>query len=357
MRKKLSIRLFSIILALLIVFTGCSSNGKNETKTTDTTKVSGEKNESREVTNVDGIVVEIPKDITKVAPTIGAFAHITSMLGGSEKIVASIPNLSELFLKVWPNTNKDKHDTSNIEDIVASGAQVTYGPQYTEEQITQLENSGVKVLKVNAFSNAEEMKKIVTLIGDILGEDAPDKAKEFNKYYDDNISFVKEETKNLKDDEKVKVLNLRSSGGNYTTVNGKDISGYYAESAGGDFVSKDYEGTSGDMTVNAEQILQWNPDVIFTMGQESRETVLKDPALANVEAVRNEKVFTEPSGTYPWSVRSAEGALMPLYLAKIMYPDIFKDLSIEEETKKFYREMYEYDLTDDEVKTIMAGSK
>ena len=48
---------------------------------------------------------------------------------------------------------------------------------------------------------------------------------------------------------------------------------------------------------------------------------------------------------------------MPYFLAKITYPEVFKDLSVEEETKKFYKDMYNYDLNDEEVATIMAGDK
>ncbi|MGC4019061.1 MAG: ABC transporter substrate-binding protein [Muricomes sp.] len=362
-RKTMLKRVIAMMLILCLLFvTGCSSqkteNNSAETKTTDTTAKSDDKEAStgtRTVTNVDGTTVEIPENVTGVAPTIGAFAHITAMLGGSDRIVASTQGLDPLFFTVWPKTNPDKHDTSNMEDIIASGAQVTYGPNFTDEQRAQLEAAGISVLQINAFSNAEELKAIVTLIGDILGGDAPERAKAFNTYYDGNIEYVKNMTKDLTDDQKVRVLNLRYSSDSYTTVSGTDISAFYAESAGGNFVSEEYEATDANMTVSAEQIIEWAPDVIFTMGRAAHDQIVNDPALASVPAVANGKVFTEPSGTYPWSVRSAEGALMPLFLAKIMYPDIFKDLSVEDKTKEFYKDMYDYNLSDEEVKTIMAG--
>ena len=166
-------------------------------------------------------------------------------------------------------------------------------------------------------------------------------------------------TRDLKDDEKVKVLNLRYSGDNYTTVNNADISSFYVECAGGIVSSSDYTGADQGtaMVVSTEQILKWNPDVIFTMGQGARDQIKKDPTLASVSAVQNDKVYTEPSGTYPWSVRSAEGALMPLFLAKIMYPDTFSDLNLNDKIKEFYKDFYDYDLTDDQVKSIEAGDK
>lgn len=339
-----------------------STEVTNETtskeETTEGTTTEAAKEGMRTITNIDNTTVEIPAEVTGVAPTIGAFGHITAMLGGSDRIVASIKNFSSLFRSVWPDTNPEGYETGNIEDIIASGAQVTYGPNYTDEQREQLETAGIVVLQVDAFSNADEMKAIVRLIGDILGEDAPERAEAFCEYYDQNIAYVKEKTADLTDDEKVKVLNLRYSGDSYTTVKGTDISAFYAESAGGIFVSGDFEGAAGgDMTVNAEQIIEWEPDVIFTMGREAKERIMSDAALSSVPAVANDKVFVEPSGTYPWSVRSAEGALMPLFLAKIMYPELFADLVVEDETRDFYQEMYSYTLTDEELETIMAGSE
>ena len=219
--------------------------------------------------------------------------------------------------------------------------------------------SGIAVVTVDSFSNADELKKSITLIAEILGDDSPEKAKAFNNFFDNTINYVQDMTRDLKDDEKVKVLNLRYSGDNYTTVNNADISSFYVECAGGIVSSSDYTGADQGtaMVVSTEQILKWNPDVIFTMGQGARDQIKKDPTLASVSAVQNDKVYTEPSGTYPWSVRSAEGALMPLFLAKIMYPDTFSDLNLNDKIKEFYKDFYDYDLTDDQVKSIEAGDK
>ena len=150
---------------------------------------------------------------------------------------------------------------------------------------------------------------------------------------------------------------MRFGGGNYTTVNKKDISSFYVESAGGLLPAADYEGTGQgtSMTVGAEQIVSWAPDVIYTMTNEAKDQMLNDPALATVPAIQNSKVFVSPTGTYPWEVRSAEGTLMPFFLGKIMYPDLFADINLEEKTKEFYKTFYDYELTDTEVQDILKG--
>jgi hypothetical protein len=59
-----------------------------------------------------------------------------------------------------------------------------------------------------------------------------------------------------------------------------------------------------------------------------------------------------PSGVYLWSVRSAEGSLQPLWLAKIFYPEIFTELNLEAEVKKFFLKFYQYELSNEETKEI-----
>ncbi len=379
MQRKKIYRMLAVFVSATFLMTGCgnsagnssASSANSQSESTDnssssassdktsSTESSSDKDGTRTITDTKGNEVQLPEEVDKVATTIGAFAQITNLVGGADKLAASIPKLSDMYHTVWPNANQDNNDASNMESIIDSGAQVVYGPNIDDQQAKQLEDAGIAVVTVDSFSNADELKKSITLIADILGEDAPEKAKKFNDYYDDTINYVKDKTKDLKDDEKVKVLNLRYSGDNYTTVNAGDISSFYVECAGGIVSSADYTGTDQGtaMVVSTEQILEWNPDVIFTMGQSARDQIKKDPALASVSAVQNDKVYTEPSGTYPWSVRSAEGALMPLFLAEIMYPDTFQDLNLDDKIKEFYKEFYEYDLTEDQVKTIEAGEE
>lgn len=383
MQRKKIYQMLAVFVSATFLVTGCGNNAgssssssakkqsESTSKPSSTDTSSGKSSSAKSSTNSDtkdgvrtitdtkGNEVQIPEKIDKVATTIGAFAQITNMVGGTDKLVASISKLSDMYHTVWPNANPNNNDASNVESIIDSGAQVVYGPNIDDQQAQQLKDAGIAVVTVDSFSNADELKKSITLIAEILGDDSPEKAKAFNNFFDNTINYVQDMTRDLKDDEKVKVLNLRYSGDNYTTVNNADISSFYVECAGGIVSSSDYTGADQGtaMVVSTEQILKWNPDVIFTMGQGARDQIKKDPTLASVSAVQNDKVYTEPSGTYPWSVRSAEGALMPLFLAKIMYPDTFSDLNLNDKIKEFYKDFYDYDLTDDQVKSIEAGDK
>lgn len=303
-----------------------------------------------------GTEIQIPAEVDRVAATIGAFAHITAVVGGADKLVAAIPMVGEgLFAEVWPAANPDKRDPSNVEEIIAGDTQVIYGPGFTEEVIGQLEAAGVVVVTIDRFGTPEEMMSVISLVGDILGDDAPAKAEAFNTFYADTIADVESRVADVPEAERVKTLNLRVGGDGYSTVDGDDISSAYVASAGGTVVSADFD--TANSVVGAEQIIAWAPEVIFTMGQAAREQILNDPALATVPAVQNAQVFTEPEGTYPWSVRSAEGVLMPVFLGTILHPDRFADLSLADVTRDFYQEYYGYDLSQEELDAILAGGE
>jgi iron complex transport system substrate-binding protein len=58
-------------------------------------------------------------------------------------------------------------------------------------------------------------------------------------------------------------------------------------------------------------------------------------------------------GVYLWCVRSSEGALQPLWAAKTLYPELFKDMDMNSEVKEFYKTFYNYDLNDNEADDIL----
>ncbi len=357
MTKRVSHSIAAIFLMSCLLLTGCSSATKAPSSSASSIPA------TRVVQDGNGKDVTIPYTVTRVAPGIGAFAQMTEMLGGKGTIVASVTNLSNEFKKVFPDflqSNPTGRNSANIEDIIAAKAQVVYGPTYTDDQIAQLKAAGIAVVPIKAFSTVEEMKKDVLIIASILGGDAPAKAAKFNEYYDGNIKYVQDKISSLNEKNKVKILSLNYSAGNYSTINSTDIGSVYMVAAGGINVASEYKGLQGGstgttMNVNAEQIIKWAPDVIVTSSKDSKAQILKDATVATVPAVKNKKVYVVPTGTYLWSVRSGEGALQPLWLAKTMYPDIFSDLDMSAKVKDFYKTFYGYDIQQDEINAILNG--
>ncbi len=316
--------------------------------------------QARIIVDGGGKEVKIPDNVERVTPMIGAFTQMSAMLTGEDKIISGAARLPEMMSKIFPKiktmNNVSGSLTSSAESIIASNTQVVFGPVgmiFDENQRAQLEAAGIAVVNINKFSNASEIKGAVSKIAQILGGDAVKKAEEFNEYFDENIKYVNQKVQNIKDKKRVLALNFNS--GNFSTISSKDIGAEYIKIAGGINLSSQDNETDFKIskTINEEQVIIFNPDVIVTNSREGKERILNNPAFKQLKAVKEGAVFIVPSGVYLWSVRSAEGALQPLWLAKIFYPDIFSDLNLEEEVKKFYLKFYRYELSDEEVEQIL----
>ena len=316
--------------------------------------------QARIIVDDGGKEVQIPDNVERVTPMIGAFTQMSAMLTGEDKIISGAARLPKMMSKIFPKirmaNNISGSLTNSVESIIASNTQVVVGPVgmiFDENQRAQLEAAGIAVVNINKFSNASEIKGAVSKIAKILGGDAVKKAEEFNEYFDENIKYVNQKVQNIKDKKRVLALNFNS--GNFSTISGKDIGAEYIKIAGGINLSSQDNETDFKISksINEEQVIIFTPDVIITNSREGKEKILNNPAFEKLKAVKDGAVFVVPSGVYLWSVRSAKGALQPLWLAKILYPDIFSDLNLEEEVKKFYLKFYRYELSDKEVKEIL----
>lgn len=317
-------------------------------------------NETRVIYDSNHQKVLIPKDVKRVAPMIGAFAQITAMLGEQEKIVAAAPRLSKMFWKVFPHVQQQGNvsglSSFSIEALIDSKAQVVFGPTsffFGKQQVKQLNKAGIAVVTINQFSTVKELQDSISMIGELLGGEAIKKAKKFNEYYASNIDKVLTKTKNIQN--KKRVLPLSFYSGNFVTVNETDIGARYIGIAGGALASKSYDTDSKGIKkiVNPEQVVIWNPDIIVTNTLLSKKEILKNPSFKTLKAVKDGQVYVVPSGVYLWSVRSAEGSLQPLWLAKVLYPKLCKNIDLKKEVKYFYKTFYNYQLNENEIEEIL----
>ena len=87
--------------------------------------------------------------------------------------------------------------------------------------------------------------------------------------------------------------------------------------------------------ITKEQLAVWNPDIILLQWWTRKkvgvriETMLSDPALQTVSAVKSKRVYYSRSFMKGWD--PAMGICEIYYLAKLFYPDIYRDLDVEKE--------------------------
>ena len=201
------------------------------------------------------------------------------------------------------------------------------------------------------------LKKTVRITAEVLGDKAPEIAESYIKELDGNIKFVEERLKGLKDEQRPTVLHITKGSDLLMIDGGKSMIGEWIKLAGGKSVLPD---EANMVTVTVESIIQANPDVIIigssgNKAQAAIEKIKADPAWQSISAVKNNRIYANPTGTFPWDRYSAEEALQILWAAQLFHPEQFKDLNMVEKTQAFYKKYYGYALSKENAEQILKG--
>lgn len=357
--------------ALALAMVGCAGGG------------SGQSSSTRTVTASDGTQIEIPAQVTKVAPNIGALAEVTMIVSKGDPVIsaAATQQITDKFKQYFPRYsegNPNDYSAQSVEDLIASGTQVVFGisSMYSDDQLDQLKQAGIAFVPINSVSTVDELCDATELIGEILGGDYQQQAQKFSTYWKQQLSDAKNATATVGD--KQTILEAMYNSGSFTTVNSSDIMSEYFEAAGLSNVAADLQkssagsngqssGSNGQnsgnksgggaqgIAIDAESIAQMNPEWIITNSQEGKEALMSNPALSKVTAIANNHVLVSPQGAYLWIVRSGEGAMVPMWLVSQVYPDLAGSYDAKTAVKDFFKEYYSYDLDDAAVEGILAG--
>ena len=312
------------------------------------------------IKDIKGDAVEVPTEINKIVDLWHAHNQVIMMLGAADKLVGT----TEVFKKrPWPNIIYPR--LSEVEAlVVGTGAgEVNYEEALSlqpdvvfasDGDVTATaRQQGLATVNV-AFQDYDGLREDVKITAQVLGSDAEEIAKEWQDLLDANIALVEERMKDIKEEDRVKVLHIASSD-SFTKVDGrKCIVDEWIKLAGG-VNALESEGNLIEVTM--EEIVAADPEVIIMgVGAASAVEQLKaDEAWSGITAVKNGAVYANPNGVFSWDRYSGEEALQVLWAAKKFNPDKFEDVNIEQETKDFYLQFYGYSLTDDEVSRILNG--
>ncbi|MBC2582694.1 ABC transporter substrate-binding protein [Clostridium sp. DJ247] len=348
----------SIILSLVLVsvsITACGNKGNSQSASSDVSATAEKsKNTNKIITDSAGKQVKIPEKINNIAELWGAHIEVLHTLGAGDKIVTTTftPQSRPWLFKVIPTLDKAVYSVIanlNVEQVLSKKPDIVFIPT-GDKNVKQLTQMGLPVVELS-FTDFESMKKCFTLTGEILGGDAVKKAQNYNSYLDSKLNMIKSITSKIQDDQKPKVLHLSNSAP-FAADGDKTIINDWIEVAGGKNAASEVTGNRKEVSV--EQILKWNPDIIIVSENiKSIDKITGDTRLANVSAVKNDKVFLNPDGAFLWNRYGTEEALQVQWAAKTIQPDKFQTLDIAKETKSFYKTFLNYDLTDNDVQKIL----
>lgn len=325
--------ILSVLMLMPYALTGCANS--SQTTASDN---------SKKIVVTDGIgrKVELDKKVDKVLTNDPISTQLVFALGASDELVGMDGKTIKEPFATKINTKGSKNsNTFNVESAASVNPGLVLISVKNKNLVDTIQKHGLKVFVVNAES-IDELKDTVKNIGKALGKE--DKANEFTKYYDTTIAAMKDRTKNLKDSEKPKVY---FAGADLFSTCGKDMyQNYIITLAGGKNVGEGLRGRWSKVSV--EQVVSWNPDVILLAQYAGTkpEDVLNNPSLQGVNAVKNKKVYLFPSKIYPWDMPAPLAILGIEWTGKKINPDSFKDIDMQKESEKVFKNFYNKNFSD-----------
>ncbi|MDV8000774.1 ABC transporter substrate-binding protein [Rhodococcus sp. IEGM 1408] len=214
--------------------------------------------------------------------------------------------------------------------------------------IDPIESAGFPVVGLE-YGTQEDLETWITLFAQIAGK--PERGEHLVSWQQAQIEEMRGKVAE-KPAERPRAMMLSRTGDAYNTTTGAGYDGFQFDLVGADLVTQDFVSDSGQ--VNPEQILDWDPEVIFLSGfdEMTPEDVYADPRLASVKAVADKRVYKTPLGGYRWQVPSAESPLMWAWMHHVLYPG--QDTAeFRADVKAGFDDLFAYQISDDEIDKVL----
>jgi iron complex transport system substrate-binding protein len=317
------------------------------------------------VTDMSGDKVVVPDTVTRIAEQFPAHTVTDIMLGVGSKLDAIPQNVSTIpFLQaVDPGIVKvpqlfSSTGSVNMEKLLALNTSVVSATG-GGAALAPFKSAGLPAVNMT-FSTISQLPKSITLAGQVYGGSAVAKAAAFNKYYAANLQLVTSRTASLPASSKPSVLHIASYENGQLIIDGPGtIMDGWIKAAGGTDAAAPLTAAGSStqyshVTITAEQLLQWNPDFIdietpggdqglaSSYGSSVAAALTKLPGWSSLKAVKDNNVYINPQGMYPWDRFTPEDALQLLWAAKVLHPSLFADISMRTEAANFYKTFFNY---------------
>lgn len=316
------------------------------------------------VTDATGAQVAVPARITRIADAWPAHNEVVHMLGAGDRITATVltPKSAPWLYVVNPALHDAQtvftNSTANTELLTQARPDVLFTDKSTQ-MAAKTSELGIPTVALG-FQNYPDLKKMVTGTADVLGGDARQQADAYNAYLDSALDAVRGRTASLPAAARPSVLHVYSL--NPLVVDGTgSIIDEWITAAGGRNAAQ----VKGNVRpVSAEQVAQWNPDVVILAssafvandtGAQTLDTLRSDPFWSALPAVRNGRAVINPTGGWHWDRYGIESALQLRWAAKTLHPELFGDVDMVAETRTFYDRFLHHPLTDEQARTMLAA--
>ena len=379
MKKFLSI--FLTLTICLTLFSCANTNSENVVADNVANETATETSSSQTHLVVDhgGNEVQVPNKIERIVVTdiFPIPAVLSVFFDSADKIVGIAPTSmsaakNSLLSKIYPeilNASTDfmSGNTINVEELMKLNPDVVFYSENNNEQKEVLQNAGFCAIGISAngwnydcITTLNEWLKTLTEIFKYSDEIKylSERSNKAQVKASGIYGIIKSKVSKLKDDEKKKVFFLFQYNDSTILTSGKNFFGeWWADSVGCINVASELE-KDNSVATNLEQIYAWNPEMIFitnfttALPNDLYNNTIGNYDWSEVKAVKDKEVYKMPLGMYRTYTPGIDTPITLLWFAKTAYPDLFSDMDLITETRAYYKDIFDVDLTDDEIKSI-----
>ncbi|MDD3994650.1 MAG: iron ABC transporter substrate-binding protein [Dehalococcoidales bacterium] len=386
--KKIIFMLFTVVISasLLFFLSGCKG-AQTTTVTNTTTKISTQTTSITDISTLTETITEtvsgqpstrtivddagrslvIPTTINKVlccgpveciltymlAPEkLGGWCFLPNSTEGADYFdtqYADLPVVGGWYGK----------STGNYETFISLEPDIILASDAATVEERQQFFGSIPVVSINVFDNYNTMPESILKMGDLLGVE--EQAQKLVDFYEESVDYVTSVLTNVSEEDKVTVYYAEGDGGLSTDPSGSQHTELIDFCGGLNVAVVDDQAGFGMTSVSMEQILLWNPDIII-IGRAADATlynqILSDPIWANLQAVKDGRVYLRPNNPFSWFDGPAGmNEIVGIYwMIQTLYPEQCADLDLKAKVQEFYLDFYHYNLTDADYEALMANT-
>jgi iron complex transport system substrate-binding protein len=380
-------RLTAFILTLCMMFSLAACGSSNAAGTQETAEPAAEETEApvaaeetastdngdgtRTIIDQVGNEVVLPEKIERVViASVWPLASVYILAMGTDKLVGLDPAIisaaeNSMLIKIAPEISEIESGFSvggymNAEELLKLDPDVVLYSSGVPEDYDVATQAGIPAvgfsLSIKDYNAVETINSWIELLGEVMGEDLG--SEEYIQYGNDMQALVAERLADVQDEDKPRCMFIHKYADNTLNVPGTGTwADYWITASGGINVASELEGTKA---VNIEQVYEWNPDKIFitnfndAIPDDIYNNTLCEADWSGIEAVKNQDVTKLPLGMYRWYVTCSDSPLMLLWMAMQNQPQLFEDIDFSQTMKDFYKQFYNFDLTDEDIEYIFS---
>ncbi|AYM89494.1 hypothetical protein D9980_02270 [Serratia sp. 3ACOL1] len=318
----------------------------------------------RQVTDQLNRTVTLPDHITRAVVLQHQTLNLLVQLDAMPQVVGVLSSwqkqLGPNYLRLAPSLAKmpmpGDLTAVNIESLLTLHPQVVFVANYAPaDMISQIEQAGIPVVaislrrepaaqagKINPVLENEDrvynlgLQDGIRLIGKVMGREA--QADAMVKDVFQQRALVAKRLQDIPEDQRVRVYMANPD---LTTYGSGKYTGLMMQHAGAvNVAAKDIQGFK---QVSIEDVLKWNPAVIFVQERypDVVQQILTSPQWQPIEAVKHKQVYLMPEYAKAWGYPMPEAlALGELWMAKTLYPQRFTDVDLQQHVDTYYQRYY-----------------